>query len=79
MDKQAIFDGILTVAKAAAPIVGGGAPAAIELGTKLIELIENVTADYVGVAAIDDLERARADLEQRVNAHVDRTVDKLRG
>lgn len=82
MDGTAILDAILDVAKAAAPLVGHGAPEAIELGKRVLELIDHVQEGFQGAVAGSDMEaliRERDALEQRVNAHVDRTVDKLRG
>jgi hypothetical protein len=82
MDGTAILDAILDVAKAAAPLVGNGAPQAIELGKRVIELIDHVQEDFQGAVAGSDMAKLSAErdaLEQRVNDHVNRTVGKLRG
>jgi len=82
MDGTAILDAILDVAKAAAPVIGHGAPEAIALGQRVIELIDHVQEGFQGAVAgsdMDKLVQQRDELERRVNAHVDSTVDKLRG
>lgn len=78
-DAKTMLDAILAVAKAAAPIVGNGAPEVVELGERLVELIDHAVDEFSGNPIPDELIDKRDELEEAVNAHVDQTVKKLRG
>lgn len=77
-DASKIFDALLDLAKAVAPVVGKGAPEVVQLAESVVEMIDTAVDVF---ADEDDTEllEARAKLEQKVNAAVDETVDRLRG
>lgn len=73
---------ILDAAKSLAPVIGALTGTsligpAVAAGQALLQLIDGVK-DTSG-ADQAELEAARAELEAKVNAHVDSTVDHLRG
>jgi hypothetical protein len=80
VDKD-IFEKILTAARNLAPVVEA------LTGTKLIqpaiaaaEQMVNFVDEVMGTLSEDDqaqLQTVRDDLEARVNAHADRTIDRL--
>ena len=78
MDGSAIFNSIISVAKMVGPMIVPGAGEAIALGAKVLEMIDTAKATFSETDPVK-LDEARAALEARVNAHVDSTVDKLRG
>lgn len=78
-DGKTIIDALFSVVKAAAPVIGGGAPAVIELGQRLVELVDHTIDEFSGDKIPDELVDMRDEIETRVNAQVDKTVKKLRG
>lgn len=77
-DIKGLFDSIKEVGEAILPLLPANAQAGVHAAEKLIELIDHATETFSDEAT-GDLDELREDLEERVNAHVDDTVDKLRG
>lgn len=75
---SAIFDALLKLAKAAAPVVGKGAPEVIQFAESVMEMIDTAVDVFADEDDAELLEE-RSKLEQRVNDAVDDTVDRLRG
>lgn len=76
---KTIIDALLSVVKAAAPVIGGAAPAVVELGQRLVELVDHTIDEFQGDKIPDDLIEMRDEIETRVNSQVDKTTDRLRG
>lgn len=77
-DTRALFAAIAETAAAVLPLIVPGSKPAIEAGTKVVELINEAMETFPDDNH-DKLDAAREDVEERINAHVDSTVDKLRG
>lgn len=77
MDLSKIVSGVLDVAEKLLPALEGTpAGAVVEAGKSVLDLIDQVRE----VASTDDakaLEAKREELEPRVLAHLDRTIDSL--
>lgn len=76
---KTIIDALLSVVKAAAPVVGGPAPALVELGSRIVELVDHTVDEFNGDKIPDELMDLRDEIEERVNKQVGDVVGKLRG
>jgi len=77
-DPRALIDGIVSVAETILPLIVPGSKPAIEAGHKLVDLII-ATREAFPEDNHDKLDMTQEDIEERINAHVDGTVAKLRG
>jgi hypothetical protein len=77
-DTRTLFDAIVKTAEAVLPLIVPGSAPAIAAGTKIVDLINEAMETFPDDNH-DKLDAAREDIEERINAHVDSTVDKLRG
>lgn len=78
-DGKTIIDALLSVVKAAAPVIGGAAPGVVELGKRIVELVDHTVDEFNGDNIPDDLIDLRDEIETRVNRQVDQTTARLRG
>lgn len=77
-DASNILDTLLKLAKAVAPVIGGGAPEIIELGEKVIETIDQAI-DIFSEEDDEALREYRDALEEKIRKQVGDTVSRLRG
>lgn len=75
---DALLGSIIDVATAALPLIVPGSDKAIDLGKNILTMIGEAQT-VLDAKDIGQLTAIREDVEERVNAHVNETVDKLRG
>jgi hypothetical protein len=78
MDFSGILEQAAKLAKAAAAFVPGAA-AGIEIGEKVIDLIDTITEKAPADADPTELQAARRELREAVSAKAQRTADRLDG
>lgn len=77
MDFGNLAGNLLSIAKKLAPLVGPMGPAGIELAESVVKTIKE-TKDSLNEPDQAKLQEAQSDLEDRVNAHANKTADSLK-
>lgn len=80
MDMKKLAKDLLSIAEAAAPLVGLSEE--VEAGRNLVATVKNVIESNKVAFASDDQAALQLSLDAlvaKVNAHADRTIDRLKG